>query len=74
MKKDGTRIGTGGMLDVFIGADSTSSSLSNKYRQLVSSGFVFYVVASLPDERSARALRKKRNEDETSERDFVMQI
>ena len=48
MKKDGTRIGTAGTPDVFIGADSTSSSLSNKYRQLVSFRFVFYVVASLP--------------------------
>ena len=47
MKKEGTRIGTGGTLDVFIGADS---SLSNKYRQLVSFRFVFYVIASLPDD------------------------
>lgn len=50
MKEDGKRIETGGMRDVFIGADSTSSSLSNKYRQLVSFRFVFYVVASPPDD------------------------
>lgn len=36
--------------DVFIGTDSTSSSVSNKHRQLVLFGFVFYVVASPPDD------------------------
>jgi len=50
MKEDSARVGTGGLWDVFIGADSTSSSLSNKYRQLVSFGFVFYVVASPSDD------------------------
>lgn len=44
--EDDARIGAEGMWDVFIGAGPTSFSLSNKYKQLVSSRFIFYVVVS----------------------------